>query len=62
MSLLVLIGPQAGGAVHNDSQLEPLVHDEVFNLYCELGRRGTLNKLRNIYKVVFKITAPNGPA
>lgn len=50
LSLLVVTGPQAAGTVHNNSQLEPLVSGEVFNLYCELGSK--LNKPRDTHKVL----------
>lgn len=50
LSLLVVTGPQAAGTVHNDSQLEPLVSEEAFNLYCELGSK--LNKPWLTHKVL----------
>lgn len=50
LSLLVVTGPQAAGTVHNDSQLEALVSEEGFNLYCELDSK--LNKPRRTHKVL----------
>lgn len=37
LSQFVLIGHQASGAVHNSSQLEPSMYDELFNFYSESG-------------------------